>query len=57
MSETYFTFYKRLIDNKGKTKEQVTADVTKAHNKGKLTDEEYNLLLQEIEQVYNNTNN
>lgn len=53
MSMTYYTFYKRLIESKQETKESITAKVQKAYSKGKLTEAEYNDLINLINQIYN----
>lgn len=50
MSDTYFEFYKRRIGKD--TKEKLIKQVESAHNKGRLTDEEVNKLMELINNNY-----
>lgn len=52
MSDTYFNFYKRIIMAKSETEDSIKQKVNDAHNKGRLTDLEYEALNLLIEEVY-----
>lgn len=52
MSMAYFNLYKRLITHKTYTEEIITEMVDDAHNKGRLTNDEYTQLVALIDQYY-----
>ena len=52
MSAAYYRLYKNLIINKANSEEMITEKVDDAHNKGRLTDGEYDDLVNLIEEVY-----
>ena len=54
MSAAYYRLYKNLIINKVNSEELITEKVDDAHNKGRLTDTEYNDLIELINQIYYN---
>ena len=56
MSLAYYNFYVRLIKSKTDSEERITEKVDDAHNKGRLTDGEYNDCVKLIGQIYGNTN-
>lgn len=52
MSLAYYHLYERQIKRKAYTEERITELVDDAHNKGRLTDGEYNALVDLIAEVY-----
>ena len=52
MSLAYYHLYERQIKRKAYTEERITEMVDDAHNKGRLTDGEYNALVDLIAEVY-----
>lgn len=52
MSLAYYHLYERQIKKKAYTEERITELVDDAHNKGRLTDGEYNDLVALIGTVY-----
>ena len=52
MSYAYFSFYQRVINRKTHDEATITLMVDDAHNKERLTDNEYNLLVDLIDRVY-----
>ena len=54
MSLAYFKLYQRLINAKTDSEERITEKVDDAHNKGRLTDAEYDDLVELIATVYAN---
>lgn len=52
MSYAYFSLYKRVINRKTYDESTITLMVDDAHEKGRLTDSEYNLLVDLIDRVY-----
>ena len=54
MSLAYFRLYQRLIKNKTDSEQRITEKLDDAHNKGRLTDGEYDELVELIATVYTN---
>ena len=52
MSKAFYSLYKRAIQRKDYTEERITELVDDAHNKGRLTDGEYDELVALIATVY-----
>lgn len=52
MSLAYYKLYKRVILAKTDSEERITEKVDDAHNKGRLTDAEYDELVDLIEITY-----
>lgn len=52
MAKAYFNLYKRVILRKDYSEELITEYVDDAHNKGRLTDGEYDELVDLIDKTY-----
>lgn len=52
MAKAYFNLYKRIILRRDYSEERITEMVDDAHNKGRLTDAEYDELVELIDNVY-----
>lgn len=52
MAKAYYNLYKRAITRKDYSEELITEYVDDAHNKGRLTDGEYDELVALIDKVY-----
>lgn len=52
MARAYYNLYKRIIIRKDYNEERITEMVDDAHNKGRLTDGEYDELVDLIDNVY-----
>lgn len=52
MALAYFRLYQRLIKAKTDSEERITEKVDDAHNKGRLTDAEYEELVDLIDSTY-----
>lgn len=52
MAKAYYNLYKRAILRKDYSEELITEYVDDAHNKGRLTDGEYDSLVELIDNVY-----
>ena len=52
MSLAYYHLYERQIKRKTYTEERITEMIGDAHDKGRLTDNEYNTLIDLIAEVY-----
>lgn len=51
--EAFFNLYKRMIERKNGTKEHLLEQITDAYNKGRLTNLEFSILSNLLEETFN----